>query len=541
MNILNEELNLLTSAGNLGDYCFCEVLHIFLLEKGSKKAYNYFTHINFSEKYKDIHDITKVTSVPISICNNYQLGIIKYSMDVKDFKTTYVSASETNHWNYKDIDIVLDDVFSTKKKFIRDNDPTGGKYHLNIPMEWELYGSNCSGNYYVHELYSKKTFLNIILNEKIIRKIQIKIKEHKIGLKLELDNLSDRIGNVICKFNVEILIVTPIKLGYLRGIEYDLQLKYAHRQERNYTLQIAQEHDGLIYENIVNSNFNLGKIEIEPNQCINTVSVIDNTTNLIIFSQILDYSFYSDYFAQISRTTNVFQITEPRHLVVKGQDQFVNLNAQEMFGELIFFIESKNANDRQQKIYENKLKTHKYLISYYQNEHLKALSDIIEILNCRDLIWDLQEVWVIDPYLSADDIINAILFCPKKNIVVKCLCAFQVLHDNTETKQKYNADTYPNFKKTSLNELSETLQYNKDLKLEYRSIYSGRGIKFHDRYIILKFDLNKTRVWSLGASINSLGKSHSIIQIVNSPEIVYNLFEELWEQTDNDDCIIYKN
>ena len=67
------------------------------------------------------------------------------------------------------------------------------------------------------------------------------------------------------------------------------------------------------------------------------------------------------------------------------------------------------------------------------------------------------------------------------------------------------------------------------------------GIPFHDRYLILKYGLNKSGAWSLGISVNSLGKSHHIIQIVQSPMDVIETIDAIWNQSLGEGCLIYKN
>ena len=78
------------------------------------------------------------------------------------------------------------------------------------------------------------------------------------------------------------------------------------------------------------------------------------------------------------------------------------------------------------------------------------------------------------------------------------------------------------------------------MSLSYRTIANGYGISFHDRYIILKYNVNKTRAWSLGISVNSLGKKHHIVQIVEAPELIADMFQEILNETNQDICQIYE-
>ena len=89
-------------------------------------------------------------------------------------------------------------------------------------------------------------------------------------------------------------------------------------------------------------------------------------------------------------------------------------------------------------------------------------------------------------------------------------------------------------------ELNEAIPGDTDVSLSYRTITNGYGTSFHDRYLILKYNVNKTRVWSLGISVNSLGKSHHIIQIVEAPELIADMFQEIWNETDQEICKIFE-
>ena len=103
------------------------------------------------------------------------------------------------------------------------------------------------------------------------------------------------------------------------------------------------------------------------------------------------------------------------------------------------------------------------------------------------------------------------------------------------------ASNFEVFRMAQYDKLQTVLGIETDIKLEYRTVRNGHGVPFHDRYIMLKYALNKDRVWSLGASINSIGKSHSIIQIVEAPEALLSLFDKLWIQTDSDKCLLFSD
>lgn len=95
------------------------------------------------------------------------------------------------------------------------------------------------------------------------------------------------------------------------------------------------------------------------------------------------------------------------------------------------------------------------------------------------------------------------------------------------------------FKTRIENELNDALCNETDLQLDYRTLCDGHGEPFHDRYLILKYGINGCRAYSLGSSINSIGKQHTIIQAVLAPEIIAVIFDNLWNKTDFHECKLY--
>ena len=81
---------------------------------------------------------------------------------------------------------------------------------------------------------------------------------------------------------------------------------------------------------------------------------------------------------------------------------------------------------------------------------------------------------------------------------------------------------------------------NYGIKLEMRCQHGQKGYHFHDRFIMILNENEKTRVWSLGTSVNSVGKRHHIIQEVNNPQNIVDAFEALWDEIDCPECLVWK-
>lgn len=214
-----------------------------------------------------------------------------------------------------------------------------------------------------------------------------------------------------------------------------------------------------------------------------------------------------------------------------------------MVGEPPLLVEMADAEDRQQKWQDAFFKEQNYLRVYNGGQHDEALRDIRTIIN-NQLLWDLEEVRIIDPYLSPDDILNTVALCKKPDIRVCCLTSIHTMpykkveQDETVTSNRKDS-RFDEMRDYFRKQLENGLGQDTDLRLSFRTVHGNNGSSFHDRYLILKYQLNKTRVWSLGTSVNSVGKSHHIVQIVESPMLIDDFFDEEWSQTDTDKCKIY--
>lgn len=541
-------LDQLINSGVIGVYQYCKVDQIVLFNKDANVAWNYFTHVHFSGKYDTVTESVLLAS-PATLRNGWKLIVSQYSMRKETFTDCVRSALFTGIWSYTDSKITegdrIDGAFSTPVKFIAENDPTGSYYNNVIPLEKSLYGSNFLGNYYVFEIYARGERLKELLRDKDVKKIQDIL--HKCKLNYRLDELPDRIGNIVCKFDIETLRTTPKRLGE-HGMTYSFELTPEIAHDMNLHLHIEQEHDRLLYE-YIDESFCLHPGEsiekgVEPNQCKTTLTISDAESKLILFRAVADQAVYSSYYGQITPDYIVATpVHQYRKVKVGDKEYNVPLRGVRMVGEPPLLVEMAESEDRQQKWQDAFFKEQNYLRAYNAGQHDEALSNIRSIIN-KQLLWDLDEIRIIDPYLSPNDILNTVAFCKKSEIRVCCLTDIHTISHNKDAKAEIlTGDTqdaaFDEIRNSFRKELEDGLGQETDLRLSFRTVHGNNGSSFHDRYLILKYQLNKTRVWSLGTSVNSVGKSHHIVQIVESPILIDDFFNEEWSQTDTDKCKIY--
>ena len=147
----------------------------------------------------------------------------------------------------------------------------------------------------------------------------------------------------------------------------------------------------------------------------------------------------------------------------------------------------------------------------------------------RELIkkYGKNGIYLWDPYLNAKDLLETVFFSPSANSPIKALTGLKTAPQENKTSS-YKADL--------ANEINQAIRQAGWLNLTFVNADRSKVGDFHDRFIIFPQAIDEpVRAWSLGTSVNSLGKSHHIIQEVEDGQIIADVFEEMWEQSINDE------
>ena len=158
----------------------------------------------------------------------------------------------------------------------------------------------------------------------------------------------------------------------------------------------------------------------------------------------------------------------------------------------------------------------------------KALEDVIALMNRAKT----GKVYLWDPYLTVEDILHTWYFTKSMNVTLYAITSGEIAEKN-------NMNVYSWIEQQQ--EIMEKRSNHYGIHVEFRCQWADYGYKFHDRFLmILGSDRNKPSVWSLGTSVNSLGKKHHIIQSVEHPRMMVDAFEELWNELDVPECLVWK-
>jgi len=164
------------------------------------------------------------------------------------------------------------------------------------------------------------------------------------------------------------------------------------------------------------------------------------------------------------------------------------------------------------------------------NQHEEALVYFRELINSEQT----SEIWLIDPFLKAKDLIDTIYHCSSRNVNIKCLSSLKKANEISAVSEDINE-----FRSHQISDLKK-LSNNIGINLEWKVVHDSHGKPFHDRYLML-IPSNKEAmpiIYSLGTSINSLGGSHHLIQKVLDLKELEMVLRELWLSLDRPCCTI---
>ncbi|MBZ5762073.1 hypothetical protein LAV84_23160 [Rhizobium sp. VS19-DR104.2] len=173
-------------------------------------------------------------------------------------------------------------------------------------------------------------------------------------------------------------------------------------------------------------------------------------------------------------------------------------------------------------------------------ERTRALDDVRFLIGKHGVLG--VDLW--DPYLTAEDLLKTLFWCPFANVSLRGLT------DGQDQPADHSVETspllvpvaatpsFPDRQRAMIARHGGNLE---QLNMEYRTRRGPKGWSFHDRFLIFPNAKHGPLVWSLGTSVNSLGKKHHILQKVLNPELIAGSFEDLWNELDEPQHLIWKS
>ena len=564
-----DEYDLLVKEGNIGIYNSCEVTELVIMEP-TNKIYNLYTLCVFQEK--DVtpkkHQYVKGLCNRIEIDDKHSIGIFQYELELTEIKENFEKLINEYKWisNHKDeSSIKYDDLRILKKQFI----PSIDENRLNHVLKNNFY----SGSYILEFFDEKKQFGFLTEDEENFEKISKKINKR---IPINLFKIRDRLGNFIFQFPVNILNVdTKVASDSWDSINFNLDW---HHLIKDNCPDCILEVDSILDNNHIGTNYE----EYDRNDLQEVYAGnVDSLVNVKIWRKnpkLILYSDSSHYIKSISLSTSIGGQNK-RYFKNDGEIVFISLVSKDFESsvknqEYYQYIEN-SIGIREKEVLEETLS-----FKQYTPEHgkPKGLSDLRKLIrkNGRNGVY----LW--DTYLSFDDIIDTLFYCPFSGIELKALGSIK----KDVRKIYYNNHIQNNFKNisneinsiknfsltekeakdliTSLKENitqindyfsrkddSEWIDEQKNLFKNLNTNFEGLNLEFrvqigkgaHDRFLLFPGNPKRyepPKVYSLGTSVNSFGRNYHILQEVSYPQAVIQEFNKIWEESKKPENLIWK-
>jgi len=543
-----KDLEILTQEGNIGFYSRCEVTEIFIYNKSNREVYNLLILIVFedanlpSSNNKD--DYLTPSLIPID--RNYKCGIKRYYVSPQDTKQHFLDFVESKIWSLSGARLKRSEGLRFfPKQFVPADDSL-----LCVPLNSILKNNfHLHSGSYVLECFDevKSNISFLIENPMALIKLSEAIQNI---LPIGISKLSDRLGNIILQFPIEVVSVQT-SIDRDKNIRAEIIWNPKLKTSRQIDIFTIRNFDQAICNfrlqvNELDSTLILGSYQNNTRHiffCKNTQLILASSDRTVYLSEIL----LNQYLG--SHEPRVFKINYPNGRTVKEERIEVSLPQPVNIGTRLtetYTLWIKN------RLYEEETTEQEETLSFVQygrnsDDREKALQDIRTLINR----YGEGGVCLWDPYLMYLDIMETLYFCKFYNAPFKAIGSF-----DKKKKDIYKNEILVNPEedldiKEYMRSNAQNLSVGRDnnnlgINLEFRVQHGNYGWKFHDRFLIFPSvgggdEVNsRVEAWSLGTSINSLGKDHHILQKVSNPRNILDAFNELWSELNNLNCLVWK-
>lgn len=514
------------------------------------------------EKHQYDRFYKKIDLDECSIC------IFQYELTLAEIKENFEKLIHEYKWisNRKgEYSIKDNDLRRLNKQFI----PSIEDNRLNYILKNNFY----SGSYILEFFDEKKKFDFLTEDEEHFEKISKKINKK---LPINLFKVRDRLGNFIFQFPVNILNVkTKVASDSWESINFNLDW---HPLIKDQSPECILEVDSTLDNNHIGTNFE----EYDGNdfQEVNAGNV-DSLVNIKIWRKnprLLLYSDSGHYIKSIGLSMSIGTHNK-RYFMNDGEMEFISLNSKD-FESSVENQEYYQYIENSMGIKEKELLEKTLSFKQYTPEHgkLEGLSDLRRLIRENGK----NGVWLWDPFLSFDEIINTLFYCPFMGVELKALGSvkrdvrriyfneyiqnnFKNLSNEINSVQDVclSENEFSNFingLKENIDNINEYFQRDEDAEwiieqkncfANLNSNFEGINLQFrvqigkgaHDRFLIFPGNSKRyetPKVYSLGTSVNSFGRNYHILQKVSHPQAVIREFNKIWEESNKPENVIWK-
>jgi hypothetical protein len=554
-----DELARLVASGVLGFFTHFEATEVFAVLSGQNTPVNVFSIYVAEERLiEGSTEFTYLNPKPIRLksLDGWFFGIKRYLKPVAELAPLFHGLSTADEWRPAGQPLQIGKLAPVPTQFIPPDSAA------NVPLNHVLKNNFWNGAHVLEWADPEKTALQPLFDDS--PRLQELSKAVRAFAPLGLASLSDRLGNIVVQLPVTVLIA---KFGQ-QPASGDMVVTigwYPKAARRPLRASCELNYDGAISAYMsANAVAPQTPLPMADGRGLHHGAVWDDE-HRILLAATGDMGFIS----AVGMTLRVMD-PEPRVFNVRdenGVEQQVrvgltNRPIKNLVGKPAPSPGGEWTNRRMYREETDRLLAELRFVQYkpkqgeQRTKHEEALRHIRHLINQ----YGEEGAWLWDPYLSADDILKTLFHCTFSGSDLRALTAghaapserpaaaappSRVAQLCSWASKLFGTHKAPPPRLSFAEEQRTTIEGAKSnlrgLRLEYRINKGPAGWDFHDRFLIFPATDRGALAWSLGTSIDGLGKQHHILQQVGDGQRISDAFLDLWNALDQPENLVWKS
>ncbi len=552
--IARMELTRLTQPNVLGFYSHFEATEVFAFPLGQQEPINVFSLMVAEERLlnasEEPHYLNRERRIELRSLKGWKFGIQRYVKPIAELVPAFDVLCQSNKWCASGHPLQTADLVSVPTQFVPPED------FGPIPLNRVLKNNFWNGSHVLEWADAKKAVLQPLFDDP--PRLQELSEAVRTFVPIGLASLSDRLGNIIVQLPITVLIA---KFAELRA-SADFTLSTAWHPgatPRSLRASCAMEYDKAIPAfNSVSVEGPETLLPMHDGQGLHR-GILWDDKNHVLLAATGDMSFITQVVINmqvLNPEPRVFTLPDGKPVRLGLTPKPVKISAGEPKSD-------PAGNWTQRRMYReetDRLLAERRFVQYKPVSgaqlHDEALDHVRDLINRHGE----EGVWLWDPFLSADDVINTLFYCRFFGSELRALTAgsrpptegpttrrrppsfgrlrAQLRERFARPKSSLSASArFAAEERATLTSLKSNLR---GIHLEFRIRTGSAGWGFHDRFLIFPAADSAALAWSLGTSVNSLGRQHHILQRVDDGQRIRDAFAELWDALDQHEHLIWK-
>lgn len=529
-----DELSRFLTPGSVGFYDFFEVTEIVAFANGAKEPVNVFTIAvaeEISQEASTQARFLNTDRIELPSLKDWKFGLVRYCRPISELEGFLSDITSRQIWRASGKDLKIGSMTALPSKHV----PADGLNH--VPLNRVLKNNFWNGSHVLEWTDPNKELLRPFFDDPSrLQELSEQVTPHA---PISIGALSDRLGNIVVQFPVT--VVTANFKGTKLGSGLTLQIGW-HPKATPRDLMVTCERNSDGFTSAFTSVQATGpetSIPLSSSEGHYRATIWELSTGALLSATgEFDYIEAIPFNLHIaSNRTRTFTLRDR-----SGQErkQEVGINTQQASMVGTPYVDP-NGGFTRSRLYDEEIASllaQRRFVQYAKErseaeaERARALADIRHLINlhCE------AGAWLWDPYLSATDILETLFYCHRSNVDLRALTS------GAEPPRAHAGENpTEDFVTRQKRIFAESRSNLEGLRLEFRQKYGQYGSGFHDRFLIFPRTLNRpTLAWSLGTSVNGVGKEHHILQQVDHGQAIMDAFLELWNQLTEPEHLIWR-